>query len=73
MFNERLGAAVAAAQRLSDAQQEKIAELIEIEVAWDEALDDPRHHTALDALEAQALQEILAGEISDRPGESQPQ
>ena len=66
-MNQRLHAAITAVEHLTDAEQEQLAALIEAEMQWDQSLDDPKHHTALDALEEQARREIVAGDVFDQP------
>ena len=68
-MNERLRAAVAAAEQFDDQIQEQFAAVLEEEMAWEQSFADPRHDDALDQMEAEVLQHIAKGEVYEMPGD----
>jgi hypothetical protein len=70
-MNDRLRAALAVVEQLSDGDQALIAAIIDEEIAdllaWKQSFSDPRSQAALDQLEAQLDAQIAAGDVYDWP------
>lgn len=67
-MNQHLQTTIAAIQKLSDKEQERIASLLDLELVWEQDLEDPSFDAAIAVLEEQALKEIEAGQVYDKPG-----
>lgn len=67
-MNERLRAAVVAAEQLPDETQIALATLIEEALSWGRVFKDPRHDVAMQRMLEEVDRQIDAGEFQDMPG-----
>lgn len=70
-MNKRLEAAVAAATKLDDETQERLATVIEAELQWDEIVQTPESRNWLAAQEKRVLEQIKTGKVYDTIQENQ--
>lgn len=71
MLNERLRAAIAAAEQFDDQTQEQLASVLEEEMAWDRTLASAKGQAILQKLVDEADRQIDTGEVGDWPSSKQ--